>query len=121
MFKSEANVIRDIILPRPGRRSQSSVDINNEDEIDLEEASEAVKLSPRLIQLLRMGLADKGELELMKRALKSDPEKVLNTPILRKKLVELLNKLIAAVEDDNQIWLRMRKRLTSKDTRGEEE
>ena len=66
-----------------------------------------------------MGLADKGELELMKRALKSDPKKVLNTPVLRKKLVELLNKLIAAVEDDNQIWLRMRKRLTK--DRGEKE
>jgi hypothetical protein len=106
MYKSEANTIREILRPQP------QDDINNEEIDEIEEASDAVQLSPRLIQLLRMGLADKGELELMKRALKTDPDKVLNTPVLRKKLVELLNKLIAAVEDDNQIWLRMRKRLT---------
>ena len=114
MYKSESNTIRDIIRPQPQEP------INNEEDMnDLEEAAEETKLSPRLVQLLRMGLADKGELELMKRALKSDPKKVLNTPILRKKLVELLNKLIAAVEDDNQIWLRIRKRLTK--DRGEKE
>ena len=115
MYKSEAHTIRGILRPQPENN------INNEEVDDIEEAAEDVKLSPRLVQLLRMGLADKGELELMKRALKTDPDKVLNTPILRKKLVELLNKLIAAVEDDNQIWLRMRKRLTSKDSRGEKE
>jgi len=69
-----------------------------------------VTLSPKLVQLLRMGLADKGELETVKRALKGG-DKALNNPVLRKHLLELLNKLVDAIEDDSQIWVRLRKRL----------
>ena len=73
-------------------------------------AEDTVTLSPKLVQLLRMGLADKGELETVKRALKSG-DKALNNPTLRKHLLELLNKLVDAIEDDSQIWVRLRKRL----------
>ena len=73
-------------------------------------AEDKVTLSPKLVQLLRMGLADKGELETVKRALKSG-DKALNNPTLRKHLLELLNKLVDAIEDDSQIWVRLRKRL----------
>ena len=99
-YKSEGAVIRDIMHFN---------DEENEENINITE--DKVTLSPKLVQLLRMGLADKGELQTVKRALKSG-EKALNNPILRKHLLELLNKLVDAIEDDSQIWVRLRKRLT---------
>ena len=68
------------------------------------------KIPSKLMTLLRMGLVDKGELETMKRALKSG-EDALTQPILRKQIFELFNKLVDAVSDDQQIYVRMRKRL----------
>jgi len=68
------------------------------------------KIPSKLMTLLRMGLVDKGELETMKRALKSG-EDALTQPVLRKQIYELFNKLVDAVSDDQQIYVRMRKRL----------
>ena len=68
------------------------------------------KIPSKLMTLLRMGLVDKGELETMKRALKSG-EDALTQPVLRKQIYELFNKLVEAITDDQQIWVRMRKRL----------
>ena len=68
------------------------------------------KIPSKLMTLLRMGLVDKGELETMKRALKSG-EDALTQPVLRKQIFELFNKLVDAVSDDQQIYVRMRKRL----------
>ena len=80
---------------------------------------EEIKISPKLMTLLRMGLVDKSELETMKRALKSGDD-ALKQPVLRKQIFELFNKLVEAVTDDQQIWVRMRKRLQT-DKQGEEE
>jgi predicted transcriptional regulator len=80
---------------------------------------EEIKISPKLLVLLRMGLVEKGELETMKRALKKGEDSMKN-PTLRKQIFELFNKLVEAVTDDQQIWVRMRKRLTKKE-KGEEE
>ena len=104
-YKSEHSVITDIFSGEQKRDEETPEKLN----IDEED----IKLSPKLIQLLRMGLADKGELELMKRALKSG-DKALSNPLLREKLFELLNKLVEAIGDDKQIWVRMRKRLLDK-------
>ena len=68
------------------------------------------KIPSKLMTLLRMGLVEKGELETMKRALKSG-EDALTQPVLRKHIYELFNKLVDAVSDDQQIYVRMRKRL----------
>ena len=68
------------------------------------------KIPSKLMTLLRMGLVEKGELETMKRALKSG-EDALTQPVLRKQIYELFNKLVEAITDDQQIWVRMRKRL----------
>ena len=68
------------------------------------------KIPSKLMTLLRMGLVEKGELETMKRALKSG-EDALTQPVLRKQIYELFNKLVDAVSDDQQIYVRMRKRL----------
>ena len=62
------------------------------------------KIPSKLMTLLRMGLVDKGELETMKRALKSG-EDALTQPILRKQIFELFNKLVDAVSDDQQIYV----------------
>ena len=104
-YKSEYSVISDIFSGEQ-KRDEETLEKLNIDE-------ENIKLSPKLVQLLRMGLANKGELELMKRALKKGEEGLVN-PLLREKIYELLNKLIEAIEDDKQIWVRLRKRLLDK-------
>ena len=80
---------------------------------DIDEAS-AIPLPPNLHRLLRLGLSDKAELETYRRALRTG-EAGLNNPKLRKKLVDLLNKFIDAVEDDNEIFRRMRNRIQKGD------
>ena len=87
---------------------QKSINIYEED----------IKIPAKLMTLLRMGLVDKGELETMKRALKSGQD-ALSQPVLRKQIFELFNKLVDAVSDDQQIFVRMRKRLQT-DTKGED-
>ena len=93
-------------MKRAQEETEKNINITEED----------IKISPKLITLLRMGLVEKGELETMKRALKGG-EDALKQPVLRKQIFELFNKLVEAVTDDQQIWVRMRKRLT----KGEEE
>ena len=46
----------------------------------------------------------------MKRAIKTEKNSLEN-PLLRGKLYELLEKLLDAVNDDSQIWLRLRNRI----------
>ena len=67
-------------------------------------------LPPKLHRLLRMGLSNKEELETTRRALRSG-ERSLANPKLRKILVDLLGKFVDAVEDDNEIFRRMRNRV----------
>ena len=95
-----------------------SEDSYEESEENINITEEDIKISPKLLTLLRMGLVEKGELETMKRALKKG-EDALQNPTLRNQIFELFNKLVEAVTDDQQIWVRMRKRLTNKET-GEE-
>ena len=63
----------------------------------------------KMTQLFRMGLAKKGELELMKRAMKRGPD-ALKDPKLRGKLYELLDKLVDLITDkeNSQIFVRLR-------------
>lgn len=61
----------------------------------------------KMTQLFRMGLAKKGELELMKRAMKRGPD-ALKDPKLRGKLYELLQKLVEIVTTDGQIFVKLR-------------
>ena len=75
--------------PTPAQMKRAQEEV--EESINITE--DKITLSPKLVQLLRMGLADKGELETVKRALKGG-DKALNNPTLRKHLLELLNKLV---------------------------
>ena len=65
------------------------------------------KASPKMTQLLRMGLAKKGELHTMLRAIKRGPD-AMKDPKLRSKMFELLNKLVDIIEKDGQIFVKVR-------------
>lgn len=99
-YESEGSAIRRIM----GKESEEV-----EENINIEEGLKD-QLTPKLIQLLRMGMVDQDDLEVMKRALKTDKNSLEN-PLLRGKLYELLEKLLDAVNDDSQIWLRLRNRI----------
>ena len=78
---------------------------------DKEKGKKEVKedRTAKMTQLFRMGLAKKGELELMKRAMKRGPD-ALKDPKLRGKLYELLDKLVDLITDkeNSQIFVRLR-------------
>jgi hypothetical protein len=99
-YESEGSAIRRIM----GKESEEV-----EENINIEEGLKD-QLTPKLIQLLRMGMVDQEDLEVMKRAIKTDRNSLQN-PLLRDKLYELLEKLLDAVNDDSQIWLRLRNRI----------
>ena len=99
-YESEGSAIRRIM----GKESEEV-----EENINIEEGLKD-QLTPTLIQLLRMGMVDQDDLEVVKRALKTDKNSLEN-PLLRGKLYELLEKLLDAVNDDSQIWLRLRNRI----------
>jgi hypothetical protein len=99
-YESEGSAIRRIM----GKESEEV-----EENINIEEGLKD-QLTPKLIQLLRMGMVDQDDLEVVKRALKTDKNSLEN-PLLRGKLYELLEKLLDAVNDDSQIWLRLRNRI----------
>ena len=99
-YESEGSAIRRIM----GKESEEV-----EENINIEEGLKD-QLTPKLIQLLRMGMVDQEDLEVMKRAIKTDKNSLEN-PLLRSKLYELLEKLLDAVNDDSQIWLRLRNRI----------
>jgi len=94
--------------PTPSQMKRSQ-DEEVEESINIEEGLKD-QLTPKLIQLLRMGMVDKEELEVMKRAIKTEKNSLEN-PLLRGKLYDLLEKLLDAVNDDSQIWLRLRNRI----------
>ena len=85
--------------------------INKTDELD-----EAVKVPKNLERLLIMGMEDRNDLELMRRAIRTG-EKSLMVPRLRKKLYKLLTIFMDAVEDDNEIFRRLRNRVQKGDTK----
>ena len=64
----------------------------------------------KMDQLFRFGLARKDERQLMLRALKRQ-DKALNDPLLRRKLYELLRKMMVIATDDQQIYRQFRQHL----------
>jgi len=61
----------------------------------------------KMQQLFRMGLAQKGELQIMMRALKGGEDSLKN-PKLREKLYELLDKLVDIVTTNGEIFVKVR-------------
>ena len=87
--------------------------INKTEELD--ELDEAV-VPKNLQRLLLLGMEDRNDLELMRRAIRTG-EKSLMVPRLRKKLYKLLTIFMDAVEDDNEIFRRLRNRVQKGDTK----
>jgi len=87
--------------------------INKTDELD--ELDEAV-VPKNLQRLLILGMEDRKDLELMRRAIKTG-EKSLMQPRLRTKLYKLLTIFMDAVEDDNEIFRRLRNRVQKGETK----
>tara|TARA_B100000700_G_scaffold139646_1_gene155735 strand:- start:17993 stop:18280 length:288 start_codon:yes stop_codon:yes gene_type:complete len=88
--------------------------INKHEELaqDLDE-----NVVPKNLQrLLLLGMEDRKDLELMRRAIRTG-EKSLMVPRLRKKLYKLLSIFMDAVEDDNEIFRRLRNRVQKGDTK----
>ena len=87
--------------------------INKTEELD--ELDEAV-VPKNLQRLLLLGMEDRNDLELMRRAIRTG-EKSLMVPRLRKKLYKLLTIFMDAVEDDNEIFRRLRNRVQKGETK----
>jgi hypothetical protein len=66
------------------------------------------KPNPKLDLLLRLGLADTDELQKYRRALRSSKKQALGSPEMRKKLADLLDKLIDIVTGDPSTYSRVR-------------
>lgn len=82
------------------------------------EAEYDVTLTKKLNQLLRMGLADKGELQTYQRALRGGSGSLKN-PKLRKKLHQLLAKLLSIIEHDPATFIKIRAEVQQGKTKGE--
>lgn len=70
--------------------------------------------SQNLDILLRLGLADPEQLQLFRRAMKN-PEKSVKEPLLRGKLVAVLNKLMDIVTKDPSIFAKTRMKIQQKE------
>jgi hypothetical protein len=66
------------------------------------------KTNTKLDLLLRLGLADTDELQKYRRALRSSKKQALQSPEMRKKLADLLDKLIDIVTGDPSTYSRVR-------------
>lgn len=66
------------------------------------------KPNPKLDLLLRLGLADTDELQKYRRALRSSKKQALASPEMRKKLSDLLDKLIDIITTDTATYSRVR-------------
>jgi RNA polymerase sigma factor (sigma-70 family) len=74
------------------------------------------KTNPKLDLLLRLGLADGEELQKYRRALRTSKKQALQSPEMRKKLADLLDKLIDLTTGDPAIYSRARtKVITTKE------
>jgi hypothetical protein len=74
------------------------------------------KANPKLDLLLRLGLADGEELQKYRRALRTSKKQALQSPEMRKKLADLLDKLIDLTTGDAAIYSRARtKVITTKE------
>jgi hypothetical protein len=72
-------------------------------------------LSQKLDLLLRLGLADTDELQKYRRALRSSKKHALQSPEMREKLADLLDKLIDLTTQDPATYSRVRYRVMTKE------
>jgi hypothetical protein len=71
------------------------------------------KANPKLDLLLRLGLADGEELQKYRRALRTSKKQALQSPEMRNKLADLLDKLIDLTTGDAAIYSRARTKIVT--------
>jgi recombinational DNA repair protein RecT len=69
------------------------------------------KVNPKLDLLLRLGLVDIDELQKYRRALRSSKKQALQSPEMREKLADLLDRLLDYTVGDTQTYSRIRYRV----------
>ena len=104
--KRQGKVLRKALSKARDQEDNKANQIKKFGDVEVKEGLEK-KQESKMIQLFRMGLAQKGELEIMKRAMKRGDD-ALKDPKLRTKLYELLMKLIDIVTTDGQIYVKVR-------------
>jgi len=96
----------------PGNRRIAEV---AKDEDRPEDPNKSRPLSQKLDLLLRLGLADTDELQKYRRALRSSKKAALQSPEMRAKLADLLDKLIDLTTQDPATYSRVRYRVMTKE------
>ena len=104
--KRQGKVLRKALSKARDQEDNKTNQIKKFGDVEVKEGLEK-KQESKMIQLFRMGLAQKGELEIMKRAMKRGDD-ALKDPKLRTKLYELLMKLVDIITTDGQIYVKVR-------------
>ena len=104
--KRQGKVLRKALSKARDQEDNKTNQIKKFGDVEVKEGLEK-KQESKMTQLFRMGLAQKGELEIMKRAMKRGDD-ALKDPKLRTKLYELLMKLIDIITTDGQIYVKVR-------------
>jgi hypothetical protein len=88
-------------------RNESSQFIVTQESIDsLIDAVLTENLDDKIEKLLRVGLGDVNKISMYRKAL-SDPENAVKTVVLRKYIVDVLDKLLDIIEDDTILYQRL--------------
>jgi hypothetical protein len=100
----------------PGTRRIAEASTGGVDSDANDNPNKPRKANPKLDLLLRLGLADGEELQKYRRALRTSKKQALQSPEMRKKLADLLDKLIDLTTGDAAIYSRARtKVITTKE------
>lgn len=100
----------------PGTRRIAEASTGGVDPDTNDNPNKPRKANPKLDLLLRLGLADGEELQKYRRALRTSKKQALQSPEMRKKLADLLDKLIDLTTGDPAIYSRARtKVITTKE------
>lgn len=99
----------------PGVRRVAEASTGGVDPDANDDPNKSRKTNQKLDLLLRLGLADGSELQKYRRALRSSKKQALQSPEMRKKLADLLDKLIDLTTQDPTTFSRVRQRVMTKE------
>jgi hypothetical protein len=97
----------------PGTRNIGEASTGGVDPDANDNPNKPRKANPKLDLLLRLGLADGEELQKYRRALRTSKKQALASPEMRKKLADLLDKLIDLTTGDAAIYSRARTKIVT--------
>jgi len=97
----------------PGTRRIAEASVGGVDKDANDDPNKPRKTNAKLDLLLRLGLADGEELQKYRRALRTSKKQALQSPEMRKKLADLLDKLIDLTTQDPAIYSRARTKIVT--------